>query len=182
MPADPTGSVTQFFHQLRAGDQAAAQGLWEHFFPRLIGLARQSLAGRPQRVADAEDAALSAFASFWQRADDFAAIVNRNDLWKLLGTITIRKALRQARRESADKRGGGRVLSEAALARPDGSAMPIDEAAGRLPASDFDVYSTELLDGLIQHSARSPCFGCSDTLTGRSLNNSTARSAKLNAS
>ena len=59
MPDDPTGSVTQFFHRLRAGDPAAAAGLWQHFFPRLVGLARHALAGRPQRAADAEDAALA---------------------------------------------------------------------------------------------------------------------------
>src|SRR5438270_8035524 len=130
MPPDATGSVTQFFHQLRAGDAAAARGLWQHFFPRLVGLARHALAGRPQQAADAEDIALSAFASFWQRAGDFTAVLNRDELWKLLGTITVRKAIKQGRREAADKRGGGRVLGEADLTRPDGSPLPLDEAAG----------------------------------------------------
>jgi DNA-directed RNA polymerase specialized sigma24 family protein len=148
VPTDPTGSVTQFFHQLRAGDAAAARGLWQHFFPRLVGLARHTLAGRPQQVADAEDAALSAFTSFWQRADDFTAILNRDELWKLLGTITVRKAMKQALREAADKRGGGNVLGEAMLTRPDGSRLPLDEAAGSLPPQEFDLHSAELLDGL----------------------------------
>lgn len=145
MQDDPTGSVTHFFHQLRAGNAAAADGLWQHFFPRLIALARKSLSGRPQQAADAEDAALSAFASFWQRAGDFAVVLDRNDLWKLLGTITVRKALKQARREGAEKRGGGRILGEGALTRPDGSSLPLDQAVGGIGTQDFDLHSAELL-------------------------------------
>jgi len=148
MSDDPTGSVTQFFRQLQAGDEAAARGLWLHFFPRLVNLARHSLAGRPQRAADAEDAALSAFTNFWKRSDDFAAVLNRDDLWKLLGTITVRKAIKQARREAAERRGGGHVVGEAALNRPDGSPLPLDEAAGNLAPQDFDLHSGELLDAL----------------------------------
>jgi DNA-directed RNA polymerase specialized sigma24 family protein len=148
MADDPTGSVTQFFHQLQAGDADAARGLWERYFPRLVGLARHALAGRPQRTADAEDAALSAFVTFWQGAGGFASVLNRDDLWKLLGTIALRKALKQARRESTGKRGGGRVVGETGLFRPDGSPLPLDEAAGRLPPPIFDLYAAELLDDL----------------------------------
>lgn len=146
MPDAADGSVTHFFRRLVSGEPAAAGPLWEHYFPRLAGLARRALAGRPQAVADAEDAALSAFASFCQRATGGAfSVGDRDDLWNLLGVIAVRKARRQVRRESADKRGGGRVLGEAALARPDGSPLPLDEAAGALPAADFDLHSEELL-------------------------------------
>jgi DNA-directed RNA polymerase specialized sigma24 family protein len=147
-PLDPAGSVTRFFRQLRDGDSAAANGLWERYFPRLVALARGTLARQPQRVSDAEDAAVSAFVSFWRRAGDFTAVLNREDLWKLLGTITVRKALRQARRETTAKRGGGRVVSEAALNRPDGSPLPLDEAAAGVLTADFDLHSAELLDAL----------------------------------
>src|SRR5690349_7255329 len=125
-PLDPTGSVTLFFGQLRAGDPAAAEALWERFFPRLVGLARRTLAGRPQRAADADDAAQSAFASFCMRvrAGEYA-VADRADLWHLLAAITANKARGQARREAAEKRGGGRVAGEAALARPDGSPLPL---------------------------------------------------------
>src|SRR5437660_2036868 len=98
---DPVGSVTLFFGQLRTGEPAAAEALWERFFPRLVALARKTLAGRPQRVADADDAAQSAFASFCLRvrAGEFA-IRDRTDLWNLLGVITVNKARMQARREA----------------------------------------------------------------------------------
>lgn len=148
-PPDPPGSVTHFFGQLRAGSPAAAEALWERFFPRLVALARRTLAGRPQRVADADDAAQSAFASFCLRVrrGEFE-VRGRDDLWNLLGVITVNKARMQARREAAEKRGGGRVVGEAALARADGSPLPIDEAGAALPAAEFDLQCEDLLNRL----------------------------------
>jgi hypothetical protein len=37
------GSVTHWIQELRAGDPIAAQKLWERYFRRLVGLARQKL-------------------------------------------------------------------------------------------------------------------------------------------
>lgn len=141
------GSVTGLFEKLRAGDADAARGLWERFLPRLLGLARKTLSGRPQQAADADDAVQSAFASFWQRAQrhDFPGQLDRDDLWNLLGLITVRKARKQARREGAQKRGGGKVVGETALTGPDGSPLRLDEIAGDVPAGDFDVHCEELL-------------------------------------
>ncbi len=142
------GSISQAFHELQAGDGAAAGRLWQRFFPRLLGLARKALLGRPQRAADAEDAVLSAFASFVQRAQHgaFGAGLDRDDLWSLLGVIAVRKARKQARRESAAKRGRGRVLDEAALAGPDDRAGL--DALAHAPAADFDLHCEELLGQL----------------------------------
>ena len=146
---DGNGSVTIFFRQLQAGDPLAAEQLWRRYFPRLEALARKTLLGRLQRVADADDAAQSAFASFCQRvrAGEFA-IADRGDLWNLLGLITTRKARAQVRRERAEKRGGGRTLEEAALTRPDGSPLPLDQAAAELAPPQFDMHVTELLERL----------------------------------
>jgi DNA-directed RNA polymerase specialized sigma24 family protein len=147
LPPD-CGSVTQFFGQLREGSPAAAEVLWERFFPRLVALARKTLSGRPQRVADADDAAQSAFASFCLRvrAGEYD-VGNRTDLWNLLGVITANKARMQSRRESAAKRGNGRVVGEDALVRSDGSPLPLDEAAALTPG-DFDLHCEELLSQL----------------------------------
>jgi DNA-directed RNA polymerase specialized sigma24 family protein len=145
---DASGSVTQFFGQLRTGDPAAAGRLWDRFFPRLVALARKTLSGRPQRAADADDAVQSAFASFCLRvrAGEYD-IRDRDDLWNLLGVITANKARTQARREAAEKRGGGRVGGEEVLRRPDGSPMPLDEAAVA-SAATFDIHCEELLGQL----------------------------------
>lgn len=147
-PSD-CGSVTQFFGQLRTGSPAAAEALWERFFPRLVALARKTLVGRPQRVADADDAAQSAFASFCLRvkAGEYD-VGNRTDLWNLLGVITANKARMQARREGAEKRGGGRVVGECGLTRPDGNPLPLDEVAAGPVAADFDLQCADLLDRL----------------------------------
>lgn len=143
---DPVGSVTLFFSQLRVGDPSAAEGLWQRFFPRLVGLARRTLAGKPQRMADADDAAQSAFASFCTRvkAGEFE-IANRSDLWNLLAVMTARKARHQVRSELAEKRGGGKTVGEAAMSRPDGAPLPLDEAALARQAADFDIHCEELL-------------------------------------
>jgi DNA-directed RNA polymerase specialized sigma24 family protein len=146
--APDCGSVTQFFGQLREGSPAAAEVLWERFFPRLVALARKTLSGRPQRVADADDAAQSAFASFCLRvrAGEYD-VGNRTDLWNLLGVITANKARMQSRREAAAKRGNGRVVGEDALVRSDGSPLPLAEAAALTPG-DFDLHCEELLSQL----------------------------------
>lgn len=148
MSETPEGSITHFFGALQAGDGAAAQKLWERFFPRLHGLARKALSGRPQRAADAEDAVQSAFATFFRRARQgaFGHGLDRDDLWSLLGVIAVRKARKQARREAAAKRGGGRVLDEGALAGTDDQAG-LDALAGS-PAGDFDLHCEELLGQL----------------------------------
>lgn len=75
-------------------------------------------------------------------------IQDRENLWNLLGAITVNKARMQARREQAEKRGGGRVISEDTLRRDDGRKLPLDEAAAVLPTADFDLHSEELLSQL----------------------------------
>jgi DNA-directed RNA polymerase specialized sigma24 family protein len=99
---DPEGSVTRWISQLKDGDRAAAQPLWEAYFHRLVALARDRLRGSPRRAADEEDVALCAFDSFYRRAEcgQFPELQDRDDLWKLLFVITVRKAVDLARREA----------------------------------------------------------------------------------
>jgi DNA-directed RNA polymerase specialized sigma24 family protein len=110
------GSVTHWLGLLKGGDRAATQELWQRYFQRLIGLARQKLQGRPRGAADEEDVALSAFDGFCRGAEQgrFPQLEDRNNLWHLLMVITARKAARLARDE-ARQRHGATVLGEAAL-------------------------------------------------------------------
>ena len=146
MTDDLSGSVSILFQQIRAGDAAAVARLWDRFRLRLRALAEQALSGRWKRMADAEDALQSAFISFWQRAErgDFGDEMTRDDLWNVLGKITVRKALRQQRRESAQKRGGGRVRDEADL----------HEVASSANSPEFDVVCAEMLE-LLEPDLRS---------------------------
>jgi DNA-directed RNA polymerase specialized sigma24 family protein len=150
-------TVTHWIGQLRAGDQVAAQHLWEGYFRRLVGLARGKLQSLPCRAADEEDVALSAFASFCRGVERgrFPKLADRDDLWRLLVTITARKALHLSRDERSLKRGGGAVRDEAALINHDGSAAEdaaIDEMLGREPTPAFAAQVAEeyqrLLDSL----------------------------------
>jgi DNA-directed RNA polymerase specialized sigma24 family protein len=105
----PEGSVTRWLDPLQAGDPAAAQQLWERYFRRLVGLARQRLRGASRRAADEEDVALSAFDSFCRNAEQgrFPQLADRDSLWRLLVTLTARKAAHLVRDEGRHKRGGG---------------------------------------------------------------------------
>jgi len=47
---------------------------------------------------------------------------DRHDLWRLLVTLTERKAYNLVRDERRQKRGGGDVVGEAGLHRPDSSS------------------------------------------------------------
>lgn len=102
------GSVTHWLDQLRAGDHEAAQRLWERYFRQLVHLARARLHGRPGRVADEEDVALSAFDSFFRGVEQgrFPQLLDRDSLWRLLLVITVRKVTALRRYEERQKRGG----------------------------------------------------------------------------
>jgi DNA-directed RNA polymerase specialized sigma24 family protein len=118
------GSVTYWISQLQAGEQAAFQELWERYSQRLVGLARKRLRGAPCAAADEEDVALSAFDSFFRRAQEghFPQLLDRNDLWQLLVLIAGRKASKLTKHERRQRRGGGRVHHASALVGGDGSA------------------------------------------------------------
>jgi DNA-directed RNA polymerase specialized sigma24 family protein len=134
--------VTRWLEELKADRPEAAQRLWEVYYRRLVGLARRKLRGAARRAADEEDVALSAFASFCQGAREgrFAQLRDRHNLWPLLLTLTTRKAADLIQRDRRQKRGGGAVRGDSALAGPagegDGSAAGLDRvpAGGPTPA------------------------------------------------
>ena len=112
-----SGSVTALIEHLRADDHEAAQPLWERYYPRLVGLARERLRGTPRRAADEEDVALSAFDSFCRGVEQgrFPDLKDRDGLWALLVLITVRKAADLVQYNRRDRRGGGRGRGDSAL-------------------------------------------------------------------
>jgi DNA-directed RNA polymerase specialized sigma24 family protein len=129
--------VTGWIGDLRTGGDAAAQHLWERYFDRLVHLAQNKLRAFPRRglVEDEEDAALSAFDSFCQgvACGRFPELSSRDDLWRLLIVITVRKVHDQVERQGAARRGGGRVAGEADL----------DWLAGDEPSPEFAALMAE---------------------------------------
>ena len=121
------GSITRLIGRLKAGDRGTSQRLWEAYFGRLVGLAHARLRTAARGGADAEDVALSVFDSFFRRAElgQFPRLHDRDDLWRLLFVLTVRKAVNLAHHEGRQSRGGGRVRSLSDLEGL-GAAEPAD--------------------------------------------------------
>jgi DNA-directed RNA polymerase specialized sigma24 family protein len=110
-------SVTCWLDGIRLGDGAQIQRLWDRYFERLVRLAGSRLPGHSRRAYDEEDVALSAFKSFCDgiMRGQFPHLADRDDLWRLLATITTRKVIGTLRYEGRRKRGGGMVVGESAV-------------------------------------------------------------------
>jgi RNA polymerase sigma factor (sigma-70 family) len=133
-------SVTHWIAALKAGDDAAAQLLWQRYFQQLVELARHRLGTAPRRVADEEDVALSVFRRLCEgaRRGKFEKLSDRDDLWQLLAKITARRAIDQIRRQTPRKRGCGQVRGDSVFlgARTEGRGG-IDELPGDEPTPEF---------------------------------------------
>lgn len=140
------GSVSRWIELLKEGDYAAAQPLWERYFNRLVGLARTKLAEGRRRAADEEDVSLSAFDSFCRgaAAGRFPQLADRDDLWRLLVTLTARKAFDQMRDEHRLKRGGGSVVGQSAV-QPIGvnEDVALEQFVGREPTPESAAMVAE---------------------------------------
>ncbi|NIL98315.1 MAG: sigma-70 family RNA polymerase sigma factor [Planctomycetales bacterium] len=118
--------ITLWIEGLKEDDALAVEELWQRYYRRLVGLARRVLADSPRGGVDEEDVATSAFASFYARARDgkFPRLDDRASLWKLLMTITIRKAIRRGHRERRQP-----SVCEAEFLREELSREPTPELA-----------------------------------------------------
>lgn len=172
-----TGSVTHWIDRLKAGDDRAAQALWERYCKRLLPMARANLRGASRRVADEEDVLISAFDSFCRGAQTgkFPDLNDRDDLWRLLVVMTTRKALNQRKRFRRLKRGGGRVRGESAFAdgnHPD-AIRHISQIIGDEPTPEFAGQLAELverlLDGLDDETLQNVAIWKMDGHTNREI-------------
>jgi RNA polymerase sigma factor (sigma-70 family) len=156
-PMATTGSVTHWLHRLETSDPDAAQRLWERYVEQLVRRAGRALRVAPRRAADEEDVVQSAFDSFFQgfARGRFPQLKDRDNLWALLVCITERKASDLVQHERRQKRGGGRIVDEAALQGPaasSGAETQINQIIGHEPAPEFAALVAEeyrrLLDRL----------------------------------
>lgn len=140
-------SITQWIHQLKEGERAAVQKLWENYFTRLVRLARRWLHHAPTQVVDAEDIALSAFDSFCRRAEQgrFPKLFDRGDLWQLLVVIAFRKACNQVKHEARRQPHNGRVLHASTLSAAGGedAGAIFTQLISRDPDPEFAAQTAE---------------------------------------
>lgn len=129
-----------------------ARRIFDEYFDRLVRYSRKRIAGMPSRAIDEEDVAQSAMKSFFVgvEAGRFE-LKSRDELWKVLATITVRKAIAQLRRHYAEKRGGGGVRGESVFLNPNDPEMRtgIDQILGEgnlgAMSDDLTVNCREML-------------------------------------
>ena len=110
-------SISGWIDEVKRGNPAGAEAIWQRCFPELVRFARDRLGGLPRRAADEEDVALSALDSFFRAAQRgrFPELAGRDALWRLILQMTARKATDFVRHEIRRARGGGQVIGESAL-------------------------------------------------------------------
>jgi DNA-directed RNA polymerase specialized sigma24 family protein len=136
--------ITEWLRNLEEGHDAAAQQLWNVFFDRMVRLAEGRMRATDRRVSDAEDIALSAFASFCRGAENqrFTQLSDRDGLWRLLVCITIRKLSHTRRDQNRLKRGGSQRQVESTV---DSSAnrSVVNQIISREPTPEFAAQVAE---------------------------------------
>lgn len=162
MDDDANPELTVWIERLSQGDAQAADVIWQAYFEKLVSFARRKLASLPRRAVDEEDIALSVMQSFCHGAahGKFDQLTGRDDLWKLLLTITARKVHRQIQHQCRQKRGGGRVRGESVFqGRADEAERGgLGEVLGKEPspelAAEFAENCQLLLNKLDDESLR----------------------------
>jgi len=144
-------SVTMMLSKLKGGDDLAAQLIWDKFFGRVRGLAKNKLGAISKRTGDEEDIALSAINALYIGAKDgrFQKLENRDDLWQILCMITSRKAASAWRKQSSRKEVGESIISGGKFNE---NGLGIEHIASAVPddayVDSLSETSRELLEGL----------------------------------
>jgi RNA polymerase sigma factor (sigma-70 family) len=123
----------------RAVRDMASSLIWQRYFRDLLDLARKNLDKRVRRRADEEDVLQSMFQSFCARQGrgEFD-LADRDELWRLLVTITLRKARNASRDHHRDRRDIARELTLPTSTNDDRScpdwALELMDASAPSPA------------------------------------------------
>jgi RNA polymerase sigma factor (sigma-70 family) len=143
-------AVTVWIQRLAPGDREATERLWKRYYQQLLHLAREKL-GHQRRVTDEEDVVVSVFDSFCRAAaaGRFPELDDREDLWRVLVALTVRKAIDHLRHGQRQKR-GGRVRGESVFAADDDpSAAGIDQVLGDEPSPELAAMVVEQYESLL---------------------------------
>ena len=130
--------------RLKEGDNRAVEVIWKRCFEKLVKLARKRLGNMPRRTDDEEDVALSAMNSFYRAVQRgrLPEMEDRDDLWRILATITSRKIGHRNRKHFSAKRGGGTVRGESVFANAFEGAN-LGQVQGKAPTPDLAVETAE---------------------------------------
>jgi DNA-directed RNA polymerase specialized sigma24 family protein len=136
--------VTKLICKVKMGDAAAAQELFARYSRRLLGLARAKLRGKRLCVADEDDVVNTALAGFFLGAErgQYTQLHDRDDLWRLLAKITVRKAQRLIEEQERSCRCPSRADSFPRI-------VPLDQVADLQPPPDLEVLANETIEVLL---------------------------------
>ena len=137
-------NITKLLVRLETGDPNVTHEIWEACYPRLVTLARRRLEGLTRKMKDEEDVALSALKSFFKAAERgrFPDLRDSDDLWRLLCTITVRKAIDVRRYEARRP-----TVGESRLGHPD----PENCGMHHLPANIDEAAFAEQISEVLEH-------------------------------
>jgi len=185
---DSQGSVTRLIEQLRSDDprlrEDAARRVWERYVPALLDLARHHLDRRLLHREDEEDVLQSMYASFCLRQQRGSfELFGRDDLWKLLVTVTLRKARNAARRHRQQTRDYRRECAHPANRSLDASDGVLEELDASGPTPDDAAALNEALenrlralgDPILRQIALRKLEGYTNKEIARELNDCTER-------
>ena len=99
-------SITRLIRAVQDGSNSAIRPLLAAYFDRLVQLARKRLQNMPGLGGYDEDLALRSFHSVYERLRDPARpleLAGRDDLWRLLATRTISRAIDLIRRHHPEE-------------------------------------------------------------------------------
>ena len=143
-------SATALISKLRNGDEEAARLLWDRFFAQLITLTRSRLQTSSRAMSDEEDIVLSAMKSFCigMRNGRFPELSNRESLWRLLLTITLRKI---ADKQNYDRRGKRDFEKQQLNSSPDADQnAEVNSFVSREPNPEIAAECAEQISRLLE--------------------------------
>jgi RNA polymerase sigma factor (sigma-70 family) len=150
-------SVTGLIPLLRAEDKSlrdmAASLIWQRYFRDLLDLARKNLDKKVRRRADEEDVILSMFRSFCARqARGEFHLADCDELWRLLVTITLRKARNLTRNHHRARRNVAREQTVSSAADDDDFApgWELEQMDVSAPSPAEAVVLNEALERRLQ--------------------------------
>jgi DNA-directed RNA polymerase specialized sigma24 family protein len=118
-PENPLSeTISGWLSQIKRGDRDGVEPIVSRYLRRLSALAAARLRGRPELDGMEEDVALSALKSLCLGAEEgrFPQLDDRDDLWRLLACMTVRKSVDLMRKrnhgQAMDERECERLLSE----------------------------------------------------------------------
>ena len=141
-------------------DDRAVEKIWNRYYGQLITYARRKLRNVPLRDFDEEDVVSEALNTFFKdvRRDRYPQLTDRNDLWRILLVLTLRKVLQNIRATKAAKRGGGNVRGDSIFVSATEKGAGFDKLPGKATTQTFAEKLTmemqEQLDGLGEDSLK----------------------------